>query len=227
MSAALYLDSDSAARAMPQRSLTVLALAGMIGPALFTILVIAQGLLLPAYSHVAMPISALAAWPTGWIQVLNFCVTGALLIAFVVGLHLGVRPTRRGLLGVVLLVASGCGIIGAGLFPWVMVDGVPTETPAHVVAAITAFACTGLGLIVVSRRMNADPEWRDLAGYTLSTGIVVLILFVMLGVFAIDAGTPLHPWAGLIQRIICAVWFTALVVLARRLHRLSTKGLVV
>jgi hypothetical membrane protein len=156
--------------------------------------------------------------------VVNFCVTGALLIGFVVGLHRGLHPTRQGLFGVALLVASGCGIIGAGVFPWVMVDGVPTETPAHVVAAIAAFACTGLGLIVISRRMNADAQWHDLAGYALGTGIAVLILFVILGFFAIDDGTPLHPWAGLIQRIVLAVWFPALVVFALRLRRISTEG---
>ena len=43
-----------------------------------TTLVVVQGVLLPDYSHVRMSISALAAWPTGWIQTLNFYVSGAL-----------------------------------------------------------------------------------------------------------------------------------------------------
>src|SRR5262245_30318777 len=34
-----------------------LALAGVVGPVLFTVLVILQGLLIPAYSHVRLPIS--------------------------------------------------------------------------------------------------------------------------------------------------------------------------
>ena len=42
-----------------------------------------------------------------------------------------------------------------------MVDGVPTETPGHVVAAILTFAATGLGLVSLSRRMSADPRWLD------------------------------------------------------------------
>jgi uncharacterized protein DUF998 len=49
-----------------------LALAGIIGPVVFATLMVVQGFLLPDYSHVRLPISALAAWPTGWIQVLNF-----------------------------------------------------------------------------------------------------------------------------------------------------------
>ena len=198
-----------------------LALAGIIGPSLFTALVILQGWMAPEYSHVAMPISALTAWPTGWIQVLNFSAAGALLILFALALHLGVRSSQA-VVGVGLLMLGGVGVVFAGVFPWVMVDGVPTETPAHVVAAITAFAATGVGLIVLSRRLRADPRWNDLAAYTLWTGIAVLVLFVLVGFFAIDDGTPLHPWAGLLQRILCAVWFACLVVLAVRLRRLTT-----
>ena len=195
-----------------------LALAGIVAPIWFTALVVLQGFLLPDYSHVRLPISALAAWPTGWIQNINFCVTGALGMAFALALHRGAQPTPRGRAGIALLVISGIGIVLAGLFPWKMVDGVPTETPPHVIGAITAFAAAGLGLIVFSRRMTADPRWRDLATYTMYTGIAVLVLFITVGFFAVDDGTPLHPWAGLLQRVLCAVWFVCLIVLAVRLR---------
>jgi hypothetical membrane protein len=199
-----------------------LALAGIIGPVVFTTLVVVQGFLLPDYSHVRLPISALAAWPTGWIQILNFCVSGALIVAFAFGLHMGVQPTQRGAMGVALLVASGVGIIACGVFSWKMIDGLPTETPAHAAAAILSFAATGLGLIIFSRRLNADLRWRDLSMFTMIAGIVVLLLFVTVGFFAIDDGAPLHPWTGLIQRILCAVWFTCLVVLAVRLRSIGS-----
>jgi hypothetical protein len=73
-------------------------------------------------------------------------------------------------------------------------------------------------LIVFSRRMVADPRWRDLATYTMASGIAVFLLFVAVGFFAVDDGTPLHPWAGLVQRMLCAVWFLWLIVLAVRLR---------
>jgi hypothetical membrane protein len=193
-----------------------LALAGIVGPTWFTALVVLQGFLLADYSHVRMPISALAAWPTGWIQDLNFVVAGALAMTFALVLHRVVQPTRRGVAGAVLLALGGLGVALAGVFPWRMVDGVPTEPPSHVVAAILTFAASGLGLIVFSRRMSADPRWRDLAAYTLLTGFAVLVLFVAIAFFAIDEGTPLHPWAGLIQRVLCGLWFACLIVLARR-----------
>jgi hypothetical membrane protein len=195
-----------------------LALAGVVGPMWFTALVILQGYLLPDYSHVRLPISALAAWPTGWIQNMNFYISGSLLIVFAFALHHGVQPTAHGRIGFALLALGGIGVVVAGIFPWKMIDGVPTETPPHVAGAVLAFAATGLGLIVVSRRMVADPRWRDLAAYTRFTGIVVLLLFIAVGFFAIDAGTPLHPWAGLLQRVLCTVWFACLITLAIR-HR--------
>jgi hypothetical membrane protein len=223
MSFPAHTHSSSGAQPKGMFDAKALALTGIIAPVGFTTLVIVQGFLLPDYSHVKMPISALAAWPTGWIQILNFCVSGALIVMFAFGLHRGVQPTRRGTIAVALLAAGGAGVIGAGVFPWKMVDGVPTETPAHVAASITGFAATGLGLIVFSRRMNMDLRWRDLSAFTMIVGIAVLLLFVALGFFAIDDDAPLHPWAGLIQRVLCAVWFTCMIVLAARLRALSRR----
>ena len=203
------------ARSAPARTL---ALAGIIGPIWFTTLVIIQGVLLADYSHVRLPISALAAWPTGWMQNINFFVFGSLTMVYAFGLHCGVQRTRQGSIGFALLLLSGLGILLAGVFPWRMVNGVPTDNAPHAVASIIAFTSLAVGFIVFSRRMIADPRWRDLATYTMFTGVIVLVLFVVLGVFAIDDGAPLHPWAGLIQRIVCAVWFANMIVLAGRLR---------
>ena len=162
----------------------LLALAGLVGPISFITLVVAQGILQPDYSHISMPISALAAWPAGWLQTLNFFVFATLMAAFAIGVHAAIRPTRFGLLGIIMLLASSVGAFMAGLFPWINVDGVPTETPQHVVAAILTFSCASTGLVVLSRRMTADPWWHDLSAYVLCTGLVMLILFVVLGGFA-------------------------------------------
>jgi hypothetical membrane protein len=195
-----------------------LALAGIVAPIWFTALVVLQGFLQPDYSHVRLPISALAAWPTGWIQNVNFYVTGALTMIFALVLHRGVRPTRRGAIGCALSAMGGLGIVLAGIFPWKMVNGVPTETPPHVVGAIMAFAAGGLGFVVISRRLRVDPQWRDLATYTMWTGVAVLLLFITVGFFAVEDGAPLHSWAGLLQRVLVAVWFACTIVLAVRLR---------
>lgn len=192
-----------------------LALAGLVAPLWFTTLIVVQGLLLPEYSHVKMPISALAAFPIGWLQNLNFFVTGVLMILFIMGLNGRVRPTPRGRAGFALLLIGATALMINGVFPWKMIDGVPTEPPAHAASAITTFASTGVGMIVFSRRMTADARWRGRATYTLWSGILVLVLFVIVGFFAVDDGAPLHEWTGLIQRILAAVWLAWIIKLAR------------
>jgi hypothetical membrane protein len=219
ISAPTHVDLNTEAPRLPRTA--TLALAGIVGPIGFTTLVIVQGLLLPDYSHMRMPISALTAWPTGWVQILNFCVSGALTTAFAVALHSAVRSTPRGRTGSALMVMGGIGVVLAGVFPWRMVNGVPTETAPHVVAAVMSFASTGLGLIVFSRRMRADARWRDLATYTMCSGIAVVLLFVTVGFFAIEDGAPLHPWAGGLQRVLCTVWFCWMIVVALRLRALE------
>lgn len=78
----------------PQRRpvMTPLAVAGIVGPVVFAVVAVAQGLIRPGYSLVAEPVVALVSGPSGWVQDVNFVVLGALVIACAIGLHLGVRP---------------------------------------------------------------------------------------------------------------------------------------
>lgn len=203
----------------PDPLLRRLAMAGIVAPICFILLVIVQGLLQPDYSHIAMPISALAAWPAGWLQNLNFFVSGTLLAGFTISLHQAIQPTRFGLLGVLLLLGTCIGLWITALFPWIDMNGVLIEPPGHVVGAVTTFLTAGTGHVLLSRRMRVDPHWRDLSAYVLGTGLVMLVLFFVLGGFAIEEGTPLHRWAGLLQRVLVAIWFTCILVMARRALR--------
>jgi len=199
-----------------------LALAGIVGPCLFTALVVVQAAIQPDYSHVHMPISALAAWPAGWIQNLNFYAFGTLTIAFAVGLHLGLRPSPGGVVGPAVLVMSGVGTVLAGVFPMLRgTDGVLVEPIGHVVAAIMTFLGAGTGFIVVSRRMGRDPQWASVAGLTLACGVAIVLMFVLMAALAVPQNGPLHPWFGLLQRAVLAVWFPWQIVLAVRLLRVT------
>ena len=88
-----------------------LAIAGIVGPSMFVVVALVQSLLRPEHSLVADPISALAAGPSGWVQDVNFLLFGSLMIAYAIGLHLGVRPTRWGVLRLTFLVLSGVGLV--------------------------------------------------------------------------------------------------------------------
>ena len=203
--------------------IAVLAAAGIAGPVLFTVAFIVQGLFrLDEYSPVEEVVSALEAGPWGWVQRVNFVVFGVLTVAFAVGLHRGLRPTRRGVIGPALLVLSGMALEWAAVFP-LREDsaGVTYDPGLHIVGGITYFLSSALGLIVVSRRLAADPMWRDLAGYALATGITGVALFVAMGAFVVPEDAPLHAWAGLAQRIVLLVLFPCTVVLALRLRRVA------
>ena len=201
-----------------------LGVAGIVWPLFFVAVVIAQAILQPDYSHVAMPISALAAWPLGWMQNLNFFVAGTLNIAFTIGLNGAIRPTRFGFVGIILLLTSSVGLVLDGVFPWIKVNGALTEPVPHALAAVATFLCASSGLIILSRRMSADSRWRAFSPYVLGSGIVMLILFVVVGFFAVDEGTPFHPWAGLLQRVLAAVWIACLLVMASRAMRVAREA---
>jgi len=201
--------------------IAALAAAGIVGPVLFVVVALVQSLLHPDYSHVALPISALAAWPGGWVQNVNFVVFGLLMTAYAVGLHLGVRPSRAGMIGLALLVLSGVGLIIAGFFPWRDAGGDFVVPVGHLVGAFLAFLGAGTGLIVISRRMAADPRWRSVATYALASGIAIVVLFVATFALVIPPGAPLQEWGGLLQRLTIAVWFPCLIVLALRLLRVA------
>jgi hypothetical protein len=157
------------------------------------------------------------------VQRANFVVFGLLTVAFAVGLHLGLRPTRLGFTGPSLLTLSGTALVWAAVFP-LREDaaGVTYEPGLHIVGGMTFFLSSAFGLILVSRRPAADPRFRQLGGYALVAGVTGVALFVLVGAFVVREGAPLHAWAGLAQRIVIVlVLFPCTVILAFRLPRVT------
>jgi hypothetical membrane protein len=201
----------------------VLSIAGILGPVWFIVLVVVQSILQPDYNHIAMPVSALAAWPAGWMQRINFYGLAAFMASFAIGVNAAISRTRFGRAGIALLLLSCLGLFIAGYFPWIMMNGIPTETKPHAVGAILSFCGASTGFIALSQRMGADPQWQRIAPYVLATGIAMLCLFVVLGAFAIRVGTPLHPWAGLLQRFVVLIWFTCTSTIALKARRVRSE----
>jgi hypothetical membrane protein len=200
------------------------AAAGIAAPIWFTILVIIQSLLQPDYSQIALPISALAAWPLGWMQQLNFVVFSVLLTVFVIGLHRRIQRTPGAALSLTLLLIGCAGPLLAGLFSWQRgADDFLVPAP-HRAGAIMTFLGWSLGLMAVARRMARDERWRDLANYVLGTGTVMLLLFIVTAALAIRETALLHDQAGLLQRVTLLVWFPCVIVVSLRLHRVVAPG---
>jgi hypothetical protein len=65
---------------------------------------------------IAAPVSALGIGEYGWVQGLDFVVFFALMLAFAVGRHRGIRPSRLGWLGPMLFAVAVVGLFDAA-FP--------------------------------------------------------------------------------------------------------------
>jgi hypothetical protein len=106
--------------ATPRRKIDIRligAVAGIVGPLLFSAGFIVQGLFRrDDYDPIAETVSALEAGPNGWIQQLNFFVFGILMMIFGVGLGAGLRGGRQRT-GSVMVIWWGIGLLMAGLFP--------------------------------------------------------------------------------------------------------------
>lgn len=201
-----------------------LAIAGISAPIMFTGSAVAQSLTRDDHSLLSHPVSALAAGPAGWVQDVTFAATGLLVIAFGLGLHVTLRPSRHLDPGPQFLALFGLGLISAALWPAVDATGAFTENRLpHVVAGLVTFASASLAALALAPRLAKDPAWSSLRGYARAVGVVLLLLFVTGSILVRPAGAPLHDWLGLFQWVYLSVWFPCVTVLAVRLLRRSQR----
>jgi hypothetical protein len=213
---------------------------GVIGPLLFVCVFLIEGTV-PAvrpagYSALRHPVSTFAIGEFGWIQVANFLLTGALLLAFAFGLRLALRRFGGGIWAPVLFGLIAVGLIGAGVFTADPVSGYPTGTPAVLEGAARttqgslhdAFsALFFLGLptacVVLGYRF-ARSGHRWWAGYCIGTAVVFLTGFV-LAAMGFAQNPTFVSVAGLLQRLTLITglaWITALA--SYLLHRSAKEG---
>lgn len=147
---------------------------------------VAQGLLREGFDFARHPLSVLANGPWGWIQTVNFAVTGLLVIAAALGMRRMLAP-RPGA-SPMLLRAYGIAMLVAAVFPADPVDGFPPGTPEGFPTSISTtgllhFAAGALAFtfLAFSALAAAWTFWRrgvmSLALPSLFTGLSVLVGF--------------------------------------------------
>jgi hypothetical protein len=169
------------------------AFAGMAGPVLFgAILVVLTAVQYDFMVEIgwqpledpanAWP-SGLALGPYGWMQVLNFVVSGLLLMFLAVGLHLGVDG-RNSRIGPILLFVAGAAMALMAF----ETDPILREGPRTLHGWIhdLAFALFVLALLpsffFLWRRFRKDAPWRSHSRYTLATGVIATLSIFVPGV---------------------------------------------
>jgi hypothetical protein len=115
----------------PQSVKTVrLLVCGIVAGPLFVALWLIQALTRDGFDPNYHPVSLLSLGSMGWVQIVNFVATGALLVACAVGMRRALHPGRGGSWGPRLLAANGVGLLVAGVFLTDAGAGFPPGAPA-------------------------------------------------------------------------------------------------
>ena len=103
--------------------------AGAVAGPLYLIVGYAQAFTREGFDLGRHALSQLANGDLGWIQTMNFAVSGVLVVAGAVGVRRALRGTRGGTWGPILFAACGLGMVGAAFFPADPSPGFPPGTP--------------------------------------------------------------------------------------------------
>ncbi|MFJ2822953.1 DUF998 domain-containing protein [Streptomyces toxytricini] len=134
------------------------------GP-LFLVAGVAQGLARDGFDFTRNAISQLALGEAGWIQTVNFLLTGALLIAGAAGLRRVLRGGAGGVWGPVLVGVFGASFWAAALFPADAGAGFPEGSPdvaaisghgaVHMAAGMAGYLALCAAFLVLARPLAA------------------------------------------------------------------------
>jgi hypothetical membrane protein len=198
----------------------LLAFGGVIGPVLFTILVVVCGALRSEYSHLHQFISELGATGSAHAALMNragFIPGGALIAGCgLVLLRLRSRGLRSALAGI-LTTFFGVGIVLAGFFqcdPGCPQPATSLAGTIHDRVSVAAFLASIAGIGLWAMEFRKTPFWRGLWRYSALTSAAGL-LFLLALASSLDA----RYLTGLWQRFFMATFFAWYLVLGLRLLR--------
>jgi hypothetical membrane protein len=164
----------------------------------------------PGYSHLHRAVSGLGAFGAphalAW-NIIGFIVPGLLLAVCGGSVALAIEGRRSVLFW--LLVISGLGFAGAGIFPAEMRNGIPVMQSPWTAGHVLMISLSGfpwmIAAFVLVGRVRRNDRWRRLLPVTLTLAVVALLglaLNVLAGSIPMLADVP-----GLAQRLAFAVYF--------------------
>jgi hypothetical protein len=162
---------------------------GVIAGPFYVATVLLQALVRSGFNLMRDDASLLSNGSLGWIQIGNFILTGAMVIACAIGVQRALRSGLAATWAPRLLGLYGLGLIGAGIFVADPMNGFPPGTPGgrplhmslhgtlHIVAASLAFLYLIAACFVLARRFSALGQ-RRWALFSRITGVLFLLGFV-------------------------------------------------
>ena len=160
---------------------------GIVAGPIYVIAGLMQMALRPGFDIRRHPLSLLSNGELGWIQIANFVITGALLVAGAVGVKKTLRSGRGRTWAPLMLGLYGLGLIGAGIFSADPALGFPPGTPAdnnpisshgvmHFVVGTFGFAGFLATCFIFARRFK-DLQETGWSRYSLLVGLLFLSTF--------------------------------------------------
>ena len=159
---------------------------GVIAGPIYVVVSLAQALTRPGFDLSRHAWSLLENGHLGWIQMVNFALTGAMTIAAAVGLRRALAPGRARTLAPALIGGYGAGMIGAAVFRADPTAGFPVGTPEttavswhgmlHFMIGGTGFLCLIAACVILGGRFAHTGE-RGLAWFSRVTAVVFLAGF--------------------------------------------------
>jgi hypothetical membrane protein len=206
----------------------VLGWLAVTGPIAFTIAWIVAEVLQDGYSFRQDYISELAALDARhpWIMITGFLWVGAGTVALGIGLASALKG-KLARIGSILVALAGVGSIVAGLAridcrsrlatcaARIDAGDVSWHSATHELVSLLIFLALVAAPLVLARAFSSSAPWRDLSAYSITTGVVGLVLLVLL--FSGIAGS----WSGVVQRVFVTVLLLWIAILGARLIRLS------
>jgi uncharacterized protein DUF998 len=187
---------------------SLLGYGALAGP-FYVVVVLLQALLRPGFNLAHDDASLLSNGDWGWVQIANFVLTGAMVIACAVGFGRALRGQRGGTWAPRLLALYGLGLVVAGIFVADPMNGFPAGAPAGRPVAMTAHgtlhvAAAALGFVgliatcfVLASRYAADHRTRW-AWFSRASGILFLLAFIGVASGSGSAGVVMAFWAALL-----------------------------
>jgi hypothetical protein len=125
---------------------------GIIAGPFYVVTAAVQALCRDGFDPTRHAVSQLANGAFGWVQIVNFILTGVMTIAGAVGIGRALRPGGLARWAAGLLTVYGVGLIAAGILRADPTDGFPPGTPSgaaritwhgtgHIIAGGLGFAC--------------------------------------------------------------------------------------
>jgi len=212
-------------------TLRPLLTAGLVGPLLFIVVFLVEGITRPGYSAWRHYVSQLATGNSGWVQVVNFVVCGTLVIGFAFGLRQTLRPGRASLAAPILMGLFGSALIVAGVFSTDPALGYPvgalpihtTHGMVHGLAGLAAFSLLPVTALVMAWRFSADSATRRWAMYSAAIGLLIIGCFIASTAFSVldERGVLTNAPTGFVQRVAIIGGWTWIAMVALRQLRLG------